>query len=60
MTFEGEPGEMSEAGELPTSDEREEGALEGGVEEVGGDQDPNPPASHEQVEEDDGRDRAEG
>jgi hypothetical protein len=60
MAFEGEPSEMSEAGELPIPGADDNDPSEGGVEEAGRDQDSEPPASGEQVEADSERDQAEG
>jgi hypothetical protein len=59
MTTESDFGDMSEAHELPLPDELENPS-EGGVEQVGGDQDAEEPATAEQVEQDSERDQAEG
>jgi len=51
---------MSEAGELPIPEDDGESESAGGVEQTGGDQDSEPPASAQEVEEDSERDQAEG
>ena len=50
MAFEGEPSEMSEAGELPIPEPDDDDSSEGGVEETGGDQDAELSKSSEQAE----------
>jgi hypothetical protein len=60
MTFEGEPSEMSEAGELPIPGVEDDDESERGTEENRDDQDSEPPASGEQVDADSDRDQAEG
>jgi hypothetical protein len=60
MTFEGEPSEMSEAGELPIPEPDVDELFEDEEGEGGGDRDSETPASSELADADEGRDQAEG